>query len=322
MLSPSADVMWVYHPPVTVGIPAWWIGLVKKIPFVYEIQDLWPETLPATGMVSSIRILKWISRLAGFIYRRAVGITVISPGFKRFLIAQGIPSSKIHVIPNWADEDIFRPAARDQQLGMEHGFVDHFNIIFGGNIGAAQALENVLETARIVHDLPSVQFIFIGEGVDKRKLQQRARVMGLSNVRFIDHQPMARMPYFFAFADVLLVHLKRDPFYEITIPGKTVAYLAMGKPILCTVPGDTADMVKSAGAGIVCQPENPTALAQAVRDLFTMNSERREALGRAGRQAFLNEYTREKLVDRYEELFREIVSHALKTKSSRKSFGL
>ncbi len=307
VLCGPADVMWVYHPPLTVGIPAWWIGLLRRVPFVYEVQDMWPETLAATGMMPSKRVAHWIARLAHFVYGRAAAITVSSPGFKRNLIEKGVPAEKIHVIPNWADEDAFRPLARDKALADEYGLTGRFNIIYGGNIGAAQAMGNVLDAAVLLRDRPEIQFVLIGDGVDVASLRDAARERSIDNVRFIERQPAERMARFFAWADALLVHLKRDKLFEITIPSKTIAYLACGRPILCAVPGDAADVVTSAGAGVTCPPEDPAALARAVRDLYALPPPEREALGAAGRRAFLEGYTRRVLIDRYETLFDLVV---------------
>lgn len=303
-----ADVMWVYHPPLTVGIPAWWIGLLRRVPFVYEIQDMWPETLAATGMLPSGRVAKILGGLARFIYARAAAITVISPGFKRNLIAKGVPADKIHVIPNWADEDVYRPVPRDEALGGEHGLCGKFNVMFAGVMGAAQALNNVLDAAEQLREQADIQFVLIGDGLEAERLRQAAQARGLGNVRFIGRQPVERMPHFFAWADALLVHLKRDPLFEITIPSKTMAYLACGRPIITCTAGDPAEVVREAGAGVVCSPENPVALAQAVRDLIAMPSAQREALGRAGRRAFEQNYTRAKLMTQYEDLFQQVVA--------------
>jgi colanic acid biosynthesis glycosyl transferase WcaI len=311
----SADVMWVYQPPLTVGIPAVWISLLRRIPFVYEIQDMWPETLAATGMMTSTPAARLMSRLAKLIYRQAIAITVISPGFKDNLVSKGVPADKIHVIPNWADEEIYRPVPRDEALAAENGMNGRFNVVYGGNMGAAQALENVLETAALLRDLRQIQFVLIGDGIEAATLQKTARERGLDNVRFIKQQPEARMPHFFALADVLLIHLKRDPLFEITIPSKTIAYLACGRPILGTVPGDAADVVRSAHAGVSCPPEDPQAMAQVLRDLYEMPPSQRDAMGEAGRLAFLENYTRQLLVDRYEALFTQIAQQKNTTRA-------
>jgi glycosyltransferase involved in cell wall biosynthesis len=302
----SADVMWVYQPPLTVGIPAVWIKLLRRIPFIYEIQDMWPETLAATGMMTSNRGARLVSWLAQQIYRQATAITVISKGFKRNLMNKGVPADKIHVIPNWANEEIYRPVPRDEALAVAHQMNGRFNIVYGGNLGVAQAMGNVLEAAALLRDVDQIQFVLIGGGVEAETLQRAARERGLDNIRFIAQQKEESMPQFFALADALLVHLKRDPLFEITIPSKTIAYLACGRPILCTVSGDAAEVVREADAGVICAPENPSALAQTVRELHAMTTERRERMGQAGRQAFLRNYTRGVLMDRYEALFEAV----------------
>ena len=258
LLSPAmcgpVDVMWVYHPPLTIGVPAWWIGLLLRVPFVYEIQDMWPETLVATGMVRSKTMLAMLGRLARFIYARAAAITVISPGFKCNLIAKGVPADKIHVIPNWADEALYRPMPPESTLAAEHGLAGQFNVVYAGNMGFAQALDTVIEAAQQLSDLPEVQFVFIGDGVDEARLRQMVAQRQVSNVRFLGRQPEERMLHFFALADLLLVHLKRDPLFEITIPSKTLAYMACSRPILMAVAGDAAGVVRDAGAGLTLRP--------------------------------------------------------------------
>lgn len=302
-----ADVMWVYHPPLTVGIPAWWIGLLRRVPFVYEIQDMWPETVITSGMLSHGVAIQLLGRLAQFVYRQAAAISVISPGFKRNLMTKGVPEEKIHVIPNWADEEIYRPVPKDPMLGERYGLVDHFNVMFAGNMGPAQALDVVLQTASIVQDMPEVQFILIGDGIDLPDLKAETELQNLGNVRFIERQPATAMPRFFAWADALLVQLRNDSLFHMTIPSKTLAYLACGRPVLCGVPGDGAALVRQAGAGLIYQPEDPVSLAQAVRTFYAMAPAAREAMGQAGRQAFLQNYTRQVLVDQYEALFQEVV---------------
>jgi colanic acid biosynthesis glycosyl transferase WcaI len=263
--------------------------------------------LAATGMMPSPLAQRALGRLANWTYRRAAALTVVTPGFKTNLIAKGVPAEKIHVIPNWADEDIYRPLPRDEDLAAEHGLAGRFNVIYGGNLGAAQAMSSVLSAATLLQDLPPVQFVLIGDGLEEASLRQAARERGLENVRFIGRQPAEQMPYFFALADGLLVHLKRDPLFEITIPSKTVAYLACGRPILMAVTGDAAEIVRSADAGLACPPEDPAALAQAVRNLYAMSPAQRDAMGQAGRRAFLANYTRSVLMNRYEALFGEVV---------------
>jgi colanic acid biosynthesis glycosyl transferase WcaI len=302
------DVIFVYHPPLTIGLPATLLSRLWRVPFVYQIQDLWPETLSATGMVNNPRVLRWVGLFARWVYSGAASILVISPGFKRNLIGKGVPADKICVIPNWADEDVYRPVPCDAAFASEHGLAGRFNVVYGGNLGAAQAMDSVLAAAFMLRDLPQVQFVLIGDGVDEVRLREAAESQGLDNVRFLGRQPVERMPNHFALADVLLVHLKDDPLFEITIPSKTIAYLACGRPILSAVAGDAADVVRDAGAGLICPPEDPAALAAAVRQFYGMPVEQREAMGAAGRRAFLANYSRAVLVDRHAALLTDVAT--------------
>ncbi len=303
----DADAMWVYHPPLSIALPALIISKLRHIPFIYEVQDLWPETLKATGILRSKLMLNWIDRVATFIYRRAEAITVISKGFRKNLISKGLPGNKIHVIPNWADESIYRPVPREADLADEHGLKNRFNVVYGGNIGSAQILRNVICAAELLYDIPEIQIVIIGDGVERSMLEKEARDRKLSNVRFIPPQPAQRMPSFFSIADALLVHLRNEPLFAITIPGKTTAYMACGKPIICCVAGDAAEMILQAGAGLIVPPEDPEALANSIRKLYRMSREEREAFGRAGREAFQKYYSREVLFERYLELIKAVM---------------
>ena len=305
-LCSPAEVMWVYHPPLTVGIPACWIGLLRRIPFIYGIHDMWPETLASTGMMPNRVVQSALGQLADWIYCQAAALTVVTPGFKANLIAKGVPTEKIHVIPNWADEDIYRPVPKNPILAQTVGMQDRFNIVYAGNIGLAQGLDTVLAAAQMLQDMPKIQFVFIGDGVDRERLRDQARKMEVTNVRFIDQQPPERMADFFALADVLYMQLIDELLFRITIPSKMYSYMACARPIIAAVTGDAADAVREARAGLVCPPQDAAALAMAVRSLYAMPKREREAMGDAGQRAFEAQYTRRALTDRYEALLKEV----------------
>lgn len=304
------DIVWVYSCAPSSAISAYLLKILRGVPFVYEIQDLWPENLFATRMIRSrflAGLIAWpIALLEKIAYNNASAITVISPGFKKKLIAKGVPEAKINFIPNWVDDDFYQPLPPDENLAREFGFKGKFNIVFAGNMGLAQAMDNILEAAVFLRDLPQIRFVLIGDGVERARLQRLALERGLSNVYFIERQPKEKMASFFALADCLLVHLKHDPLFEITIPSKTVAYLACGKPILCCAAGDVADMVRQANAGLICPQQDPRALAEAVRKFFVMPENERRVMGYSGREAFLDKYRKSVLIERYEQLFKEI----------------
>ena len=158
-----------------------------------------------------------------------------------------------------------------KDLAQETGLAGRFNIVYAGNMGAAQALRNVIKAAKLLSDIADLQFVFIGNGVEEDQLKRDVSGAGLRNILFLGRKAPQQMPSYYALADVLLVHLKNDPLFEITIPSKTTAYMACGRPILAAVKGDAAELVQSAGAGLACQPEHPQALAAAVRSLHAMS---------------------------------------------------
>ncbi|WP_437821408.1 glycosyltransferase family 4 protein [Sorangium sp. So ce1078] len=302
-LSGRADVAWVHNPPPSLAVAASWLAALRGIPWVYEVQDLWPETAVASGMLGNPHVLAGIDRVNRALYRRAASLIVISPGLVRALSRKGVPADKVHLIPNWADDRIYQPVEPDPQLAAEHGLTGRFVVLFAGNMGAAQALSSVLDAAALLRDLDDVRFVMVGDGIDAPTLRRETEARALSNVVFIGQQPHERMPHLFALADVLLSHLRRDPRFEITIPSKIPAYMAAARPVLLGAGGDPADLIRDSGAGLVCEPEDPAALAGAVRRLRGMTPEARRAMGEAGRRYFLRWFTRDALVTRYEEVF-------------------
>ena len=222
---------------------------------------------------------------------------MVTPGFRRALIERGVAADRVDVIYNWAREQ--QPL---QPLPRKTGF----QIVFAGNMGLAQGLDAVLEAAgRCAVTAPGVQFQFVGDGVDMDRLQQRAGEMRLANVEFLGWQPLAATQAILSAADALLVHLKDDPLFAITIPSKTQAYLAAGRPIVMAVRGDAADLVVRAGAGILAEPGNPESIAEAVRKLADIPAAERDRMGRAGREFYERELHIGRAVEKFDALFRE-----------------
>lgn len=278
------DVIYAYHPPATIGLPALIISFFRQTPFVYDIQDLWPDTLLTTGMIKNQIILDIIDIFCKYVYSRASKITVLSPGFKSVLIDRGVSEKKIEVVYNWCDDSHISQNYSQNTLKNKIGMAGKFNILFAGNMGKAQALDAVLNAAEDIESrLPSIQFVFIGGGVDTGRLKQKAKRLNLKNVLFIPQQPVSEIGKFLNSADAVLVHLKKDPLFKITIPSKIQAYMAAGKPILIGVEGAAAELVKQAGAGISFLPENPDSIIQAVDKMYTMSSVDLKKMGEAGK---------------------------------------
>lgn len=283
LLVKSADVAYVYHPPATVGLPALALKYLRRIPFVYDVMDLWPDTLAATGMVNGSLALRLLGRWCQHVYRAADRIAVVSHGFQRRLVERGVSADKICVIFNWAHD--LPPAVPDAGLG--DALAGKFVVLFAGNLGVAQGLDAVLDAAKLTQERhPEVCFAFVGSGVEEPRLRHRAVAEGLANVVFLGRRPPVAMGGVYAWASALLVHLRADPLFDITIPSKTQAYLATGKPLLMGCRGDAADLVRAAGAGLAFAPEQAAALAQAVEELLSLPQSAREGMGASGRSYY------------------------------------
>ena len=277
-----SDVIYAYHPPVTTGLIAVLLRAFRRIPVVYDIQDMWPDTLRATGMVSNERILCLIGKFCDWCYRHVDRIVVLSPGFRSLLEQRGVPSRKIDVIYNWSNEGSSNTSAwPNGNLPEELAKSGRFRIVFAGNMGRAQGLESVLAAARIVQDEhpDAFEFMFIGGGVELATLKSRAAEMGLNNVRFEKAVPMSEIGVALASADALLVHLKDDPLFKITVPSKTQAYMAAGRPLLMAVGGDADELVTRSACGVLARPEDPRSLAAAAVRLYEMSDMQRAAMG-------------------------------------------
>lgn len=279
------DVLYAYHPPLTVGVTASLLRLFRRIPVVYDIQDMWPDTLRATGMINNEKVLSVIEKICRWVYNRVDHVVVLSPGFKRLLLERGIPEQKVEVIYNWCEEDGLRTPTKTCPPGFPD--TSRFRIVFAGNMGKAQALGAVLDAASILATLrPDICFVLVGSGVDLDGLKTEVANRQLNNVVFIPRVPMNQVGAILAAADALLVHLKNDPLFAITIPSKTQAYLAIGRPVLMAVPGDAAALVQRAGCGVSAEAENPQSIAAAAITLAEMPAAERLIMGRRSRDYY------------------------------------
>lgn len=304
LLVKKADVAYVYHPPATVALPAIALRLLRGIPFVYDIQDLWPDTLAATGMVNNQKVLKCVDLFCQLTYKMASRIVVLSPGFRKLLVKRGVPGKKISVIYNWCDEAWV--AAEPTGLG-DSELEGRFNVVFAGTMGKAQALDTVLESAALLANrLPQVQFVLVGGGIDVERLKVKKEEMGLRNVLFLPRRPVSEIGKVLSRADALLVHLKDDPLFEITLPSKTQAYLAAGRPIIMAVRGDAAELVERAEAGMSCLPGNAQSIADTVERFVAMEREQLGRMGRNGAEYYKRELALAVGARKFEELFTSI----------------
>lgn len=294
------DVVYVYCPPMTAAAGAVALRFLRNVPFVIDVQDLWPDTLASTGMVASPALIRAVGAWTQFALRRAAHVVVLSPGFKRRLEQRKI-GRPITVIPNWAPPEIVEQVAAPPSSSPSSRAEPLFDVLFAGNMGHAQALDVVVEAAKRLKSVaPDVRFTLIGGGVDVERLRAASEAAGTDNVVFLPGRHPNDMGPVFADADALLVHLRDDPLFAITIPSKTQAYLAVGKPILMGVRGDAAALVEAAGAGVAFEPEKADALVAAVLRLRDATPAERAAMGDAGRAYYAEHLSFDRGVDAME----------------------
>lgn len=311
---PPADVMYVWHPPLTVGVAAWMIARLRGVPFVYDVQDIWPEAAVLSGLLKPGLVVRCLSWLERFVYRRADHILVVTEGARQNLISKGVAADKVTAVPHWFEPALFDSEQTDRaQTRREFGWDGKFVAVFAGNLGLVQGLETIVRAAERLREDPRIRVAFVGDGAD------RARIVGLvaslkleASVQFVERQPMERMPAIMAAADALLVHLKWSELSNYVIPTKTLAYLASGKPIVMAMHGAAADLVRDAKCGCLVSPEDPAALAEGIRKLAAAPVAERERMGLAGRDYLRQHLARNVVVPRYRAILQRVAHSHLK----------
>ena len=303
-----ADVIFVFEPsPVTVGLPAVLLGKMKNAPVVFWALDLWPETLAAIGVIRSPRVLGWVGHMVRFIYNRCTLVLGQSRGFLGSIARYCDDKAKIRYFPSWA-EDVFTDASVQPAPEVPE-WADGFTVVFAGNIGEAQDMPAVLDSAERLKDNASIRWIIVGDGRKSDWLRSEVARRGLDDQVLLPGRfQVERMPSFYAHADALLVSLKRDPVFSMTIPGKVQSYLMAGIPLLGMLDGEGAAVIREANAGLTCDAGDGSGLAQAVLTLTAMPPEKRKQMGLNGRKYAQQEFGRAQLMDRLEALMAEAVA--------------
>jgi colanic acid biosynthesis glycosyl transferase WcaI len=287
--------------PITAALPAIVMGRLKRAPHLMWVLDVWPDTLVALGVVKSPRILSLVSSLVRFIYKGCDLILVQSRAFWTPVERDGGSRRQLVYFPNWVE-----PIFLDSLEGMEPApetapFRDNFTIMFAGNIGDSQDMPSVLDAAESIRDLEQVRWLIVGEGRSGGGLREDVIRRGLQDrVHLLGRHPIDRMPAFFAGADALLVSLRAEPIFAMTIPGKVQSYLAVGRPVLGMIDGEGRRVIEESAGGLTAPAGDGAALGEAVRRLVGFSTEERNEMGARGRAYALREFDREALFDEFE----------------------
>jgi glycosyltransferase involved in cell wall biosynthesis len=301
------DVIFIYAPsPILQAIPAIFLGWLKGCPVVLWVQDLWPESMSATGHVRNRLILKMVELVVRFIYRHTDLLLVQSQAFVAPVraLASGTP---IAYYPNSVDDSFAAPPKGE--LPAVEGLDEGFSAMFAGNIGTAQAVEVIVEAAALLKEHADIHFVVLGEGSRWEWMRQEAQRQGLANMHLPGRFPVETMPGFMQQASALLVTLADREIFKATIPSKVQAYLAAGRPILACLNGEGANLVVTAGAGLAIPAENGRALADAIMQLYRMPPAERDAMGARGRLYYAEHFAHDKLVDQLITHLRSVCDH-------------
>jgi glycosyltransferase involved in cell wall biosynthesis len=309
---PRPDVIIGSSPQLLVGLSGWWLSSARRIPFVFEVRDLWPESLAAVGIGDQDSLLhRTLGGIAKFLYQRSDRIVVVTPAFKEHLIAHWrVPAEKIDIVENGVETELFSPAAASsncalrEQLGAQSKFV----ACYIGTIGNAHGLETLLDVAAQLQ-YSNVLFLLIGEGAEKQRIQSLARSRNLANVHFLDQQPRQQIPAFISASDACLVLLKKTDLFKTVIPTKMLEFMSCARPVILGVDGQARKIVEDAAAGLVIEPENAAALCAAIQQLAA-NRELANTLGQNGREYILQNFSRAKTAQKYLEVLERVVKDA------------
>ncbi len=262
------EVVAATSPQFFAAVAGWAVAACRRVPFVFELSDLWPASIIAVGAMKDNVLLRLMERLEMFLYHRAAAIVALTDAFKQNLVGRGILADKIAVVLNGVDLPRYAPTPTDTNLAAEYGLENSFTVGYVGTHGMAHGLDNVLSAAERLKNDSRVRFMLAGPGAARDALIADARKRGLDNVVFLPPQPKSRMPAVWSLCNVALIHLRDDPVFAEVIPSKIFEAMAMGLPLLVAVPrGEATGIVEADGAGIVVEPENPAALADAVLKL-------------------------------------------------------
>ena len=291
----DVDLVWGTTPPLFQGVTAWVLARIKRAPFLFEVRDLWPAFAVAVGVLNNrllINVSEWLER---FLYRGANALVINSPGFRKHVESKG--GRRVFLVPNGADVTMFHPENRGNSFRKENDLDDQFVVLYAGAHGMSNDLDVLLETANLLRALENVNFVLLGDGKEKPRLQQQAVLMDLNNVRFIDPLPKAKMTEAISAADVCVAILKPVDLYKTVYPNKVFDYMAAGRPVILAIDGVIREVVESACAGVAVQPGNPDALAEAIR-VLEADPIKRKMMGQNGRRHIEKYFERSKLAEK------------------------
>jgi colanic acid biosynthesis glycosyl transferase WcaI len=299
----KVDVIFAQSPPLPIGIATLAFSRFKRAPFVFNVSDIWPQSAIELGMLRNSIAVRLAEGLERHMYRRAARVTVPTPGILEKLAARGIPREKLFWLTNAVDTEAYRPQPPDPELARKLGLDGRKIFIYAGTHGLSQGLEVILEAAKLTKN-PDIFYVLVGEGAEKAALVDKAKADGIANIRFLSNQPASAMPALLNLAFAAIVTLKPLDLFRSALPSKMYESMAVGQPIVASMWGEAADLVRVAGCGLVAQPGDPKALCDAIETLAADPEKARE-MGSKGREYVVEHFNRQKVALRLRRLLEE-----------------
>jgi colanic acid biosynthesis glycosyl transferase WcaI len=311
------DIVIATSPQLLCGLAGYVLARTLRVPCVFEVRDLWPESVLAVEALQESIVIKALRSLARFLYLRSDRIVTVGEGYRRGIHRRyGISENKIDVIRNGVDRKLFIPLPKDNGIRQEYQWNQRFVVMYVGTHGMAHNLRQILEVARAMQNEPEKLFVFVGEGGEKDELQRLTAEWRLTNVQFIDQQPKSRIPHFYASCDLGLVTLRDSPLFQEVLPSKIFEYMAMARPVLLNVNGEARQLVESASAGVYVPAGDVGAMVAMIRELSTQ-AERLTEMGQKGREFVLLNHDRGELANQYLKVLAPLLSLKASAKSGR-----
>lgn len=301
------DVLVSFSPPLPLGLTAWLLSRVWQVPWVLQLEDLYPDAAVAAGVLKNPLAISAFSWMETFEYQNADHISLISESFRKNLLGKGVPSSKITFVPIWADPDLVKPMQKTNSFRSRHGLDGKFIVMYAGNLGLTGSLEDLIAAAELLRSSQHIHFLIIGEGVKKKSLEEIARERSLENIQFLPYQPREIFPEMMAAADINVVTLNSSSALS-SLPSKIFNIMSSARPILGVTPleSELAFLIDEARCGIVVPPENPEQLANAILDL-ERNETQAERMGENGRRHLVSNYSRCHCTSMFEQMLEAVV---------------
>ncbi|MEN8172547.1 MAG: glycosyltransferase family 4 protein, partial [Chloroflexota bacterium] len=261
----EVDLVWGTSPPIFQGVTAWMLARLKRVPFLFEVRDLWPAFAIAVGVLTNPILIAASSWLERFLYRRADTLMINSPGFHEHVQVRG--ARNITLVPNGADTSMFDLTNDGADFKREHGLEGKYVALYAGAHGMSNDLDVLLSAADLLRDEPDIAVVLLGDGKEKARLQSRAAELKLENVTFVPPVPKTGMPDALAGTDACIAILKPIEMYKTVYPNKVFDYMAAGRPVILAIDGVIREVLESASGGIIVPPGDADALADAIRTL-------------------------------------------------------